>query len=240
MSDTYVTAESTSRFFVPRTLASDFDNFLQNDAPGAVGDFILIDDWYTHQAGMYAPNVIRGEIYPDSTKSRYSNTDNNLNFRSSIHSGIKKGDMLIGPDETIYLLDWDVPPQPNNRMSRALRCNAMLTFSRYRPEEVDKDGYLIQEEGISPIAERIPCNAYRHDGRLEFSANSHVPGVIPNAVTLLSVQYNSRTKEIRINDTFIWGNETYTIADVNLVGVNMSGTHGVIQLQAKKKAGGST
>lgn len=239
MANSYVPAESSSRFYVPRTLASDFTNFLQNDIPGSVGDFILIEDWYSQSDEGYAPNIIRGEIYPDSTKSRYSNTDNNLNFRSDINSGIKKGDMLIGPDETIYLLDWEVPPQPNNRMSRALRCNAMLTFSHYQAEEVDKDGYLIKEEGWVPVAENIPCNGYRHDGRLEFSANSHLPGLIPNTVTLLSVQFNEKTKNIRTDDVFTWGNDTYTVADVNLVGVNIHGTSGVIQIQAKKKAGGS-
>lgn len=237
MANAYNPAASSSRFYVPRTLASDFTNFLQNDIPGAVGDFTLIGDWYARDE--VSPTIIRGEIYPDTTKSRYSNTDNNLNFRSDVHSGIKKGDMLIGPDETMYLLDWEVPPQPNNAMSRALRCNLQTTFSRYAAEEVDQDGYLIREEGWTQIAEDIPCNAYRHDGRLEFSANSTLPGLIPNTITLLSVQFNEKTKNIKTDDIFTWGNETYVVADVNLVGVNMAGTSGVIQIQAKKKAGGS-
>lgn len=239
MANTYNPAESSSRFYVPRTLASDFNNFLSNDIPGAVGDFKLIDDWYAQTVEGYEPTIIRGEIYPDSTKSRYSNTDNNLNFRSSVDSGIKKGDMIIGSDETIYLLDWEVPPQPNNMMSRALRCNVLTSFMRYQEEEVDDEGYLVKEEGWVTIADEIPCNAYRHDGRLEFSANSHLPGLIPNTVTLLTVQFNENTKKIKTDDTFVWGGDTYVIADVNLVGVNMRGTHGVIQLQAKKKAGGS-
>jgi len=239
MANAYVPAESSSRFYVPRTLASDFTNFLQNDIPGAVGDFTLIADWYAKDDPDYSPTVIRGEIYPDSTKSRYSNTDNNLNSRSDMNSGIKKGDILIGPDETIYLLDWEVPPQPNNMMSRALRCNVVTSFMRYQEEEVDDNGYLIAEEGWAEIAGSIPCNAYRHDGRLEFSANSHLPGVIPNTVTLISVQYNEKTKNIKPDDIFVWGNDTYVVADVNLVGVNIHGTSGVIQLQAKKKAGGS-
>ena len=239
MSNVYIPAESSSRFYVPRTLASDFSNFLQNDIPGAVGDFTLIANWYERQNEEYSPVIIRGEIYPDTTKSRYSNTDNNLNFRSDVNSGIKKGDMLIGPDSSIYLLDWEVPPQPNNRMSRALRCNVATTFMRYQSEEVDDDGYLIAEAEWKAVAEKIPCNAYRHDGRLEFSTNSHLPGLIPNTVTLLSVQYNDQTKNIKTDDVFEWGGETYTVADVNLVGVNLAGTSGVIQLQAKKKAGGS-
>ena len=239
MANAYTPTASTSRFYVPTTLASDFANFLSNDIPGSVGDFTLIPDWYAYVDDPDESTVIRGEIYPDSTKSRYSNTDNNLNFRSSVDSGIKKGDMLIGSDEAVYLLDWEVPPEPNNRMSRALRCNAQLSFMRYEDEKTDEDGYLIREAGWVPVAESIPCNAYRHDGRLEFSTNSNLPGLIPNSITLLSVQFNEFTKKIRVDDTFEWGNETYTVADVNLVGVNMAGTSGVIQVQAKKKAGGS-
>lgn len=239
MANEYIPEASSSRFHIPRTLAADFSNFLANDIPGAVGDFVLVDDWYARNNEEYVPTTIRGEIYPDSTKSRYSNTDNNLNFRSDVNSGIKKGDMLIGPDETIYLLDWDVPPQPNNRMSRALRCNILTHFMRYKSEEVDDDGYLVAEEGWVTIADDIPCNAYRHDGRLEFSSNSNLPGLIPNTVTLLSVQFNDKTKDIKADDIFVWGHDTYTVADVNLVGVNMAGTSGVIQIQAKKKAGGA-
>lgn len=236
MANAYVPAESSSRFFVPRTLASDFTNFLQNDIPGAVGDFTVIADWVNKED----IRIVRGEIYPDSTKSRYSNTDNNLNFRSDVNSGIKKGDIIVFADNNeTYLLDWEVPPQPNNRMSRALRCNAYVEFKRFVPEEVDRNGYLIQEEGWQTIVDSTPCNAYRHDGRLEFSVNSALPGLIPNALTLLFIQYNSQTKNIRVDDVFEWGNEQYVVADVNFVGVNMTGESGIIQLQAKKKAGGS-
>lgn len=239
MANSYVQTQTSSRFFVPRTMVSDFDQFLKCDIPGAVEDFVLLPDWYEKQKEGYIPSVIRGEIYPDSTKSRYANTDNNLNFRSSISSGIKKGDIIIDPEGNVYMLDWDVPPQPNNRMSRALRCNALLTFSHYQPEEVDDDGLLVLEEGWIPVADKMPCNVYRHDGRLEFSANSHMPGLIPNSITMISVQYNEKTKDIRVDDIFVWGNETYVIADVNIGGVNIHGTSGVLQMQAKKKAGGS-
>lgn len=230
---------ANSRFYVPPNLSNDFTAFLQNDIPGAVGNFKLIEDWYEYADSDYS-REIRGEIYPDTTKSRYSNTDNNLNFRAAVDSGIKKGDMLSGPDGTIYLLDWEVPPQPNNAMSRALRCNAMLSFNRYEREKVDENGFLVREEGYREVAGDIPCNAYRHDGRLEFSANSNLPGLIPNTVTLISLQYNSQTRHIKTDDIFTWGDEAYVVADVNLVGVNINGKSGVIQLQAKKKAGGSS
>lgn len=37
-------------------------------------------------------------------------TDNNLNFRASKSSGIKKGDMVIDPKGNAYVFDWDIAP----------------------------------------------------------------------------------------------------------------------------------
>ena len=238
MSIPYKPQRTRSKFYVPPTLADDFDAFLQNDIPGSVGDFILIEDWYAQADQDYQPKTIRGEIYPDSTKSRYSNTDNNLNFRASASSGIKKGDMLIGPDETIYLLDWNIAPQSNNRASRSVRCNAKLTFTRYQDDIVDAQGYLIEEGGQKVIAEDMPCNGYTYDGRPEYSSHAGSPGVTPNALRIFSVQLNRKTKNLRINDEFIWGAESYVIVDVNMVDVDINGEFGVLVLQAKKKAGG--
>lgn len=267
MSIPYVPQGTTKRFRVPRTLAADFDAFLNQDIPDTVMDFELLHNWYDKLELDYVPTYIRGEIYPDSTKSRYENTDNNMNLRCSRTSGIRKGDMVIEPDGNIYVLDWEVHLQSNNAPTRALRCNMMLNVTRHISaveigEEtiVDSDGVLIDEDGfvIQPseqqeteqqgtsyatdqtitIVSDIPCNAYRYDGRPEYTAVSGTPGADPNALTLMTVQYNDQTKNIHIDDEFIWGNETYFIVDVNRVGINIGGEYGVLKLQAKKKAGG--
>lgn len=238
MSQPYTPQPSSRRFYVPQTLASDFDNFLDMDIPGAVMNFEHLHNWYSKLDEGYEPKYIRGEIYPDSTKSRYANTDNNLNFRASYYSDIEAGDMIIDPNNIIYLLDWEVPPQPNNRMSRALRCNVKLTFKRWKEEEVDKYGMLIAESGWQDITSDIPCNAYRYDGRPEFSAVSYAPGVVPNALTLLSVQLNSVTANIAIGDIFTWAKEDYLIIDVSYAGTDIYSDRGILKIQAKKKAGG--
>ena len=226
------------RFRIPRTLAADFTAFLNHDVPNAVMDFELVKNWYDKENDDYEPVIIRGEIYPDSTKSRYEDTDNNMNFRADVNSGIRKGDMIIQPDGTIFVLDWFVALETNNAPSRAVRCNMNLEVKRYQEEVVDDFGYLIEEEGWKTIAASIPANAYRYDGRPEYVAVSGTPGATPNALTLLTVQYNEQTKKIRIDDTFVWGNETYQIVDVNVVGLDISGNFGTLKLQAKKQAGG--
>ena len=238
MSKPYIAEASNTRFYVPRTLAADFTEFLSNDIPHMVMDFKLLPDWYDQFKEGYEAKIIRGEIYSDSTKSRYSNTDNNMNFRADVNSGIKKGDMLVDPDGTIYVLDWEVALQSNNAPSRALRCNMNLSISRYFDEVTDEKGYLVQEGGHRFLFENLPANAYRYDGRPEYSITSNEPGVVPNALTLLTLQYNDLTKQIRLEDQFVWGNETYVVIDINYVGVNQIRESGVLTLQAKKAAGG--
>lgn len=253
MSIPYVPQGTNRRFIIPKTLAADFDEFLNNDIPNTVMDFELLHDWYLKFKAGYKPIYIRGELYPDSTKSRYENTDNNMNIRCSLTSGIRKGDMVIEPDGTIYILDWDGHKESNNIPSRALRCNMMLNITRFTEAEVDDEGYVINNEGFvvrsekydfgnegsnNVIVSNIPCNAYRYDGRPESVAVSGTPGEIVNALTLMTVQYNKQTKNIHVNDTFDWGDETYQIVDINRVGIDISDNYGTLKLQAKKKAGG--
>lgn len=263
MSIPYIPEGTSKRFHVPRTLAADFDAFLNRDIPNTNMDFEVVSNWYDRIEGQYTPRYVRGEIYPDSTKSRYENTDNNMNIRCSVTSGIQKGDILIQPDGTIFVLDWEVALQSNNAPSRALRCNMMLNVMRFTEngkqydedgymqysnpsieDRYDDDGFLIKKqkkkenkkwEEIVPL---IPCNAYRYDGRPEYPVVSGTPGATPNALTLMTVQYNERTKNIHIDDVFEWGDETYRIVDVNRVGVYIDGSHGTLKLQAKKAEGG--
>lgn len=242
MSVPYIPAGTSKRFRIPRTLAADFDKFLNYDIPNTVMDFALLQDWYSQFEEDYEEKKIRGEIYPDSTKSRYENTDNNMNFRASVSSGIRKGDMLIDNDGKIFVLDWNVALQSNNAPSRALRCNMYLEIKRFsnQENEYDEDGFLIHrlEEGWKTIVPPIPCNAYRYDGRPEYVIVSGTPGATPNALTLLTVQYNEHTKQIHIGDRFQWGDEWYEIVDISRVGIDISNLSGTLKVQAKKAAGG--
>lgn len=253
MSIPYIPAGTSKRFRVPRTLAADFDAFLKQDIPNTNMDFEILKNWYDKLEEEYTPSYVRAEIYPDSTKSRYENTDNHLNIRASVSSGIRQGDMLIEPDGTIYVLDWNVHLQSNNAPSRALRCNFNLEIKRYEEPEVDSEGYVVDDLGyvisgetytqdssdhMKIIVPSIPANAYRYDGRPEYVSVSGAPGTIAGALTLISVQYNNYTKEAKIGDKFDWGGNTHEIVDIDGVDVDITGTYGVLKFQAKRAAGG--
>jgi len=236
----YVPQGTSKRFKVPRTLAADFTAFLNQDIPNQVMTFELIENWVEREYNnSYEKHFIRGEIYADSTKSRYENTDNNMNFRADVNSGIKKGDMLIQPDGTIFILDWFVSLESNNAPSRALRCNTRLKIDRYIPPEPDEDGYRMQDTGTwKTIVDNLPVNAYRYDGRPEYSAVAGQPGLTPNSLTIMTAQYNDWTRKIVIGDKYVWANEQYEIVDINHVGVDINDSFGTLKLHAKKAAGG--
>lgn len=240
MSIPYVPQGTSKRFYVPRTLAADFTAFLNQDIPNTVMNFTVLKDWYDQFEDGYEPSIIRGELYPDTTKSRYENTDNNLNIRCDINSGIRKGDMLVEEDGTIYILDWEVHLESNNAPSRAVRCNMILNIKRWQDEEVDENGFVIYESepGWKTIVDNLPINAYRYDGRPEYSAVAGTPGLSPNALTRMTVQYNAQTKQIVIGDKFVWGDVEYEIVDINYNGYSYQTDSGTLNLQARKAAGG--
>ena len=249
----YVPQGTSKRFRVPRTLAADFNAFLRQDIPNTNMDFEILKNWYDRNQEDYQPQYVRGEIYADSTKSRYENTDNHMNIRCPVNSGIRQGDMLVEPDGSIYVLDWAVHLQSNNAPSRALRCNFMLEVRRYEAPITDDEGYAIDDMGFVisgekydfhpdnkyiVVAHPIPANAYRYDGRPEYVSVSGTPGTIAGALTLISVQYNEETKNIKIGDKFDWGGNTHEVVDIDGVDVDLTQTYGVIKLQAKRAAGG--
>ena len=226
-------------FYVPPKLEQDFDDFLKNDIPGAVQEFVIIHDWYDQFNEDYEPYTAKAEIYPDSAFSRYTNMDNlSWNIRFSKKTDIRKGDIVQQKDGSLYLCDWAIGPSPNDKRTRPVRCNCKLTFRRWVPLKVDFYGYLLQEQGYQNIAEQLPCNAYRYDGRPQFSAASGKPGVVGNAQTIIYVQYNQKTKDLQIDDQFVWGKDTYIIIDISYGGIDINQHHGVLTLQTKKKAGG--
>lgn len=205
-----------------------------------VMDFTLLPNWYDQFKENYVEHTIRGELYADSSKSRYSNTDNNMNIRCDVNSGIKKGDMLIASNNgDVFILDWEVALQHNNAPSRAVRCNFNLIVERYTQEQTDDLGYVIKPEGWTTIVDELPANAYFYDGRNAsfYAANSN-PGIAPEVNALITVQFNEQTKNLKIGDEFMWGNDKYIITDISYVGVNRAGTSGTLALQSLQKPGG--
>lgn len=228
-------------FNVPKTLKKDFDDFLKVNLTNQVVETEIVHDWAQRSGQNYVTIKERCEWYPDSTKSRYENTDNNLNVRFSLDSVAHKGDIVLHPNGDIFLLDWDMPPECNNKASRALRCNFLLNVKRWVPDTVDENGMLAVAGHYADVVTNLPTNAYHYDGRPEYSAINGTPGVVPNGITIMTVQYNNQTKNLRIDDVFNWGPDEIQIIDISYVGIDLvhNDNIGTLKIQGKKTAGGT-
>lgn len=229
----YSRAPSSSRFFVPLTLESDFDNFLDGDIPDTVMDIRYRSDWFDENT----EKGCRAEVYPEPTKDKARNADTLIPFRVSKSTEIHKGDMIITSDGHVHICDWHVTKQSNNKFSRMTRCNLQLTLERNFPEEIDEEGYLVSPGGWKPIFEKLPVNIYDNDGRANLITHGSSPGAIPEAVVIIVAQKNPSTDKVRIGDMFYWGKQRYQVIDISRTGIDINPEKGIYRFQANKVAG---
>lgn len=189
----------------------------------------------------YSPTYIRATMFPINWKSKMNNADNADNFKTNYDEVIKKGDYVIeyGNPSNVMILNWRVANNPNNQASQAQICNMDLVIERDVREVTDSLGYLVKEAGTEVIVPSIPAIAYIYEGRPDYITSTNTPGVVPDHIVILQVQFNSNTTKIRIGDVFLWGDYKYRVVNKDLSQVQRSGDSGIVTLQAKKVAGGA-
>lgn len=181
---------------------------------------------------------IRCVMFPINWKSNFAAADEGVNIRTDFTHKIKKGDMILREDNEYYLLNWAVHSQVNNQPSQAKRCNLLLTIKRQVPEVVDNKGYLVSPAGVEAFIEDMPVCVYQYDGRPDYAPSFNTPGITADALTILDLQWNKKTANIKVDDEFVWGTSTFRIINVNMSGVNIDKTAGLLQLHARRVAGG--
>ena len=169
-----------------------------------------------------------------------------MNFKTSYDVIIHKGDIVIRDDGMVYMLNWNVTTHPNNQATQCVECNDYLTFTREHRVSTDQYGYEIDDEsdieldenGREVIVKEIPVSHAEYAGRPEYSVSERYAGVNADNLINMYVQWNQKTKNIRIGDTVVIGNYTYVIHNVYTAEVNIHKTHGCLYLQARREAGG--
>lgn len=223
------------KFKIPRGVRTYFDDFL--DTAGIeeqVFECEVIKDWvnnikFTEKIEMYTPE----------SKSYYENSDNRIDCRFKRESKIDKGDIIKTNTGEYYILDWKVLQEINNRATRAVRCNKMLTIYRNFKEEVDERGIVIKEAGVRPVIFEQPANVIQPQTNItNVSASSYSPGITPELLVNIVCQYNEETKEVRIGDFFDFGISTFVVVNVSYTNLDISGEFGILTIQTKKKPGG--
>ena len=221
--------------FPPETYDGDYKRLLQQDIPFFQFTFQIVRDWYVEDD---EPVFIRAQQFPIDWKSKIGNSDMSTNFKTSHEVPIHKGDMAIREDGMVYMLNWNVQNHLNNQATQSVECNSRIEFTRRVPEKTDARGFVIEKEHEEIIADSIPCVHSEYAGRPDYAAANGLPGINADHLITVSVQWNSKTKDIRINDEFVIGNFTYRVINISIAEINIEKDHGVLTLHAKRVAGG--
>lgn len=232
-----VVAKSHKDFRPPPTIEDDFRRLLQHDVPHVNYTYELVRDWYDIHEEGYEPIYIRAQQTPIDWKSKIGNSDMNSNFKTTHDIPIHKGDMVIREDGIVFLLNWNVQNHANNQATQCSECNVTLDFTREFDDVTDEAGYLVEAGGRKPIAPAIPATQIEYAGRPDYSKTENIPGVAPDHLITVYVQWNAKTKNIFLNDQFVIGVFTYRVINISLVEVNIDKDYGILTLNAKRVAG---
>ena len=225
-------------FRPPATIEDDFRRLLEHDVPHVNFTFELVRDWYDIFEDDYEPFYIRAQQTPIDWKSKIGNSDMSVNFKVTHDIPIHKGDMVIREDGTVFLQNWNVQNHANNQATQTIECNATIDVIRRVPDQVNAEGYLVEEGGIAQIAPAIPVMHEEYAGRPDYSSAQGQPGMTPDHLITVSFQWNSHTKHIDLNDEFTIGTFTYRVINVSIAEVNIDKDYGVQKVNAKRVAGG--
>lgn len=212
------------KFYIPPTVQSDFTDWLNTDVQNANYTFRMIRDWYDQQE---LPEI-RAMYFPIAWKSKIGNSDANSNFKTDYGVIIRKGDLAIREDGGIYMLNWTVQRNPNNQSSQAIACNAKLTFMREVEEKLDDRGFLLEEAGTIEIAPDMPCVYAEYTGRPDYASSYNTPGISPDHLLVVQVQFNSHTDGIRLGDEFELTHTRYRIVNRVDSEVELNREYGII------------
>lgn len=226
------------RFRSPKTLQSDWYNELMEDKPYVNYTYELLHDWYDQFKDDYIKHIFRGQQLPIDWKSKIGNSDSSYNLKTLHTVPIRKGDIVLRDDGDIFMLNWAIQAHANNLTTQAARCNFIITVKRERPERVDSEGFLIADSSFDTIVDQLPCIVTEYQGRPDFQEYVNVPGITPDNLLSLSLQWNDKTREIELGDTFAYGKFNYRVVNYVMTEINKEMTSGILILNAKREAGG--
>ena len=227
---------SGKRFIVPPTVRSDFENYLNTDVPDVNFTFTGYENWYDQDAEEKR-HSFRGEMFPINWKSKYAGSDNTSNLRVLPGTIIQKGDMLRREDGEVFLVVWNVETQVNSKKTQIQICNADIAFERNTDDVLDENFHIVEKAGRKPIAESIPCLASFVVNKFEYAQTYNTPGIVPNDVMCIYLQFNEKTDQIIPGDVFLYDGVQRRVVSRNIAEVDRAGEHGLLTLYAEKVAG---
>lgn len=229
---------SSSSFYVPPTVLSDFTNLLNTDIPNFTQTFRLIKAWDTYDPTNTEDAIwFRATYYPIDWKSKMGNSDMSENLKTDFAVAIKKGDIVLHNDGRVLILNWNVQKHVNNQATQAVECNHYMTLERYTDAVTDERGYVQQAAGWNPVFSHHPVVLSDYAGRPDYSAAQGTPGINADMLNTGQIQLNEHTRTMRINDEYEYGGFRYRIINISWHEISIDGTHGIINFNSKRVAG---
>lgn len=201
--------------------------------------YALSDDGTYEETEDYQPEYIRGQQTSIDWKSKIGNSDMSTNFKTDYTHKIQKGDYVIREDGMLYMLNWNITLHANNQATQSVEINGIVDVMRECPPEVDEKGYVLFPGGRRAIAAGLPISHSEYAGRPDYSGASMQAGMHPDHLISVYCQWNTTTKQIRLDDEFVLGGFTYRVMNISLAEVQVDRDHGILTLNAKRVAGGS-
>lgn len=229
----FIPQRSTERFYVPLSIQDDFRKLVYTDMPNLNFTFTIVHDWF-NQEDIFD---IRGKMFPIAWKANQNNADETGNFRTHLGVDIRKGDIFRRDDNEDFLCVWAIDKEINNLKTQAQGVNILLTITRYQERVIDNKGKLVVPGGYATVFSDLPTVGYETRGKYEFVVASYVPGIVPNNIKTLLIQYNSLTVKLRLNDQFLWKEEAYKIVNLDYSQVSFDQKSGIIVANCEKVPG---
>lgn len=215
-------------FYVPKHLIQDYKDFLQTAACKTIKYCrdILVDNpvWVEE----------RVEISGLNSKSKQYSSDNALKMSMAFDTNIQKGDM-IDYNGKLYLTTWQINEDYLNAKHTTIELlPSNLTFKRYTTAIANNiTGELIQASGYNSVFPTIRCTMVVN-GNYDARLSSGQVGLFPNNRLTISVQANSKTLGLKLDDVFSFHGNTHIIRDILYNELNYDGSTGILILHVEK------
>lgn len=204
------------RFYIPPTLQSNYDNYLNTNVPG-----------HTYNATLNGAQAIRCAFHADGK------TPGEKVLRVSLSTPIRRGDIIAIEGEGEYLIP-EVVQQVDCYACEPLRLNALLTITRKTPLQADRRGRITQQPGTETVCTDQLAHGVSSDGFQKQGV-----GIIVAGEPVFLLPLNDETRRIRREDEFVLDGDTYSIFHANFDQCDPGRTHGVVRLHCRRKAGES-
>jgi hypothetical protein len=207
------------RFYVPPQIDSDF----QSAVNSKIGTEFTVN--------FDSLNTVRAIVPELDYRAKQTGTNGTKPLYAEIDK-LKIGDYIQDSNNDTYIVAYLKDEKfPKCSKIQVQICNYKVTITRFQEEEIDMDGNVTVPQGDNPIVTDVYSIVIM--GGYEFRTNGGGVGVVPSDQLGLQVQYNDSTKNIKINDTFVYFNAKYRIENIDYSQVDINGL-GIMIAFAKK------